>query len=261
MGKQVKGHTQWTSRTTTGKGCAVELNVEIWLMWKIETTGDQNGRRRNISVWDQISKAMNQTHYLSAMKRKPSREEHKIALASASQDIHWCHLPGHTSEFPCFWKESWVIQEKHAIAKQSESTSLVTEKPVKKKKKTSTKICLDWHALSSLVSVSLHNPGEYHITDQWNSSFPGALRSVQSVSCVQLFATPRTAACQASLSITNSQSLLKLMCIESAMQSNHLICHSLLKASVFHSIRVFSNESLLCITWPKYSSFSIGLSN
>ena len=135
MGKQVKGHTQWTSRTTTGKGCAVELNVEIWLMWKIETTGDQNGRRRNISVWDQISKAMNQTHYLSAMKRKPSREEHKIALASASQDIHWCHLPGHTSEFPCFWKESWVIQEKHAIAKQSESTSLVTEKPVKKKKK------------------------------------------------------------------------------------------------------------------------------
>ena len=73
--------------------------------------------------------------------------------------------------------------------------------------------------------------------------------SVQLLSCARLFATPRTAACQASLSITNSQSLLKLMSIESVMPSNHLIlCHPLLLLpSLFRSIRVFSNESVLHI--------------
>ena len=89
--------------------------------------------------------------------------------------------------------------------------------------------------------------------------------SVQSLSCVQLFATPWTAAHQASLSITNSWSLLKLMSIESVIPSNHLIlCHPLLLLpSIFPSIRVFSNESVLCIRWPKYwsFSFSIRLSN
>ena len=89
--------------------------------------------------------------------------------------------------------------------------------------------------------------------------------SVQSLSHVQLFVTPWTAACQASLYITNSQSLLKLMPIESVMPSNHLIlCHpALLPPSIFPSIRVFSNESVLCIRWPKYwsFSFSIGTSN
>ena len=71
-----------------------------------------------------------------------------------------------------------------------------------------------------------------------------------------------TAACQASLSITNSQSLLKLMSIESMMPSNHLIlCHPLLLLpSIFSSIRVFSNESILCIKWPKYCSFSFNIS-
>ena len=75
---------------------------------------------------------------------------------------------------------------------------------------------------------------------------------------VQLFVTPWTAARQASLSITNSWSLLKLMSIESVMPSNHLIpCHPfLLPPSIFPSIRVFSNESPLCIRWPKYWSFS-----
>ena len=74
------------------------------------------------------------------------------------------------------------------------------------------------------------------------------------LSCVQLFATPGTAACQASLSFTISQSLLKLMSIESAMPSNHLIlCHSLfLLPSIFFSIRIFSNELALCVRWPKY---------
>ena len=78
-----------------------------------------------------------------------------------------------------------------------------------------------------------------------------------SLSHVRLFATPWTAACQASLSITNSQSLLKLMSIE-LVPSNHLIlCHLLLLLpSVFPSIRVFSYESVLCIRWPKYWSFS-----
>ena len=88
------------------------------------------------------------------------------------------------------------------------------------------------------------------------------LLSVQSLSHVQLFATPWTAACQASLSITNAQSLLKLMSIESVMPSNHLIlcCPLLLLPSVFPSIRVFSNESVLRIRWPKYWSFSFSIS-
>ena len=87
--------------------------------------------------------------------------------------------------------------------------------------------------------------------------------SVQSLSHVQLFATPWTAAYQASLSITNSWSLLKLKFIELVMPSNHLIlCRPLLfLPSIFPSIRVFSNESVLCIRWPKYWSFSISHSN
>ena len=88
---------------------------------------------------------------------------------------------------------------------------------------------------------------------------------VQSLSCVQLFVTPRTAACQATLSITNSKSLLKLMSMESVMPSNHLILRRslLLPPSIFPSIRGFSNESVLPIRWPKYwsFSFSIGPSN
>ena len=85
--------------------------------------------------------------------------------------------------------------------------------------------------------------------------------SVQSLSRVRLFVTPWTAACQASLSITNSWSLLKLMSIELVMPSNHLIlCHPLLPPSSFPSIRVFSNESVLCIMWPKYWSFSFNIS-
>ena len=86
--------------------------------------------------------------------------------------------------------------------------------------------------------------------------------SAQSLSCVQLFATPWTAALQASLSITNSWSSLKLMSIESVMPSNHLIlCRPLLLLpSIFPSIRVFSNELVLRIRWPKYWSFSFSIS-
>ena len=86
--------------------------------------------------------------------------------------------------------------------------------------------------------------------------------SVQSLSFVRLFATPWTAACQASLSITNSRSLPKIMFIELVMPSNHLILYRplLLPPSIFPSIRVFSDESALHIRWPKYWSFSLNIS-
>ena len=88
------------------------------------------------------------------------------------------------------------------------------------------------------------------------------IQSVQSLSCAQLFVTPWTTALQVSLSITNSQSLLKLMSIKSVMPSNYLIlcCPLLLSPSIFPSIKVFSNESGLHIRWPKYRSFSFNIS-
>ena len=87
--------------------------------------------------------------------------------------------------------------------------------------------------------------------------------SVQLFGHVQFFATPWTAVHQASLSASNAWSLLKLMSIQPVMQSNHLILYHplLFLPSVFPSIRVFSNESVLCIRWPKYWSFSISPSN
>ena len=93
------------------------------------------------------------------------------------------------------------------------------------------------------------------LSSTWNSSD-------ESLSHVQLFETPWTAARQASLSITISQSLLKLTSIESVMPSNHpILCYPLLLLpSIFPSIRVFSNESVLCIRWPKYWSFSFSIS-
>ena len=97
---------------------------------------------------------------------------------------------------------------------------------------------------------------KYSQSNSWQSS------SVQSLSHVWLFATPWTRACQASLSITNSRSLFKLISIESVMPSNHLIlCRPLrLLPSIFPSNRVFSNDSVLCIRWPKYWSFSFNIS-
>ena len=93
----------------------------------------------------------------------------------------------------------------------------------------------------------------------WKWCFVG---SVQSLSHIQLFATPQTAARQASLSITNSRSLPKLMSTELVMLSNHLIpcCPLLLLPSIFPSIRVFSSESVFRIRWPKYWSFSFSIS-
>ena len=99
----------------------------------------------------------------------------------------------------------------------------------------------------------------------WTVAAGGAgegFSSVQSLSRVRLFVTPWTTARQASLSITNSQSSLKLMSIELVMPSNHLIlCHPLLlPPSIFPSIRVFSKEAVLRIRWPKYWSFSFSIS-
>ena len=91
---------------------------------------------------------------------------------------------------------------------------------------------------------------------------PVTFYSVWSLSRVLLFATPWTTACQPSLFITNTQSLLKIMSIESVMPSNHLILGRplLLSLSIFPSIRVFSNESVLHIRWPKYWSYSFSIS-
>ena len=99
----------------------------------------------------------------------------------------------------------------------------------------------------------------FHMVATYSTQGMVQLSSVQLLSRVQLFATPGTAACEASLSITRS--LLKLMSIESVMPSNHLIlcCPLLLLSSIFPSIRVFSNESVLCIRWPKDWSFSFSI--
>ena len=132
-----------------------------------------------------------------------------------------------------------------------------------------------WHLLWKLVRMTSLMTPEYHyclgFKHNWYGSFfekisftisSFVLGSLHLFSRDQLFATPWTAACQASLSI-NSQSLLKLMFIESLMPSNHIIfCHPLLLTySIFPSYRVFSNESVLCIRWSKYWTFSISPSN
>ena len=107
------------------------------------------------------------------------------------------------------------------------------------------------------IEDQIHNKVASMKTTNTNYSFS----SVQLLSCVQLFATPWTAARQASLSIINSQSPPKPMSIESVMPSNHLIlCRPLLLPSIFPSIRVFSTESALHIRWPKYWSFSFNIS-
>ena len=109
-----------------------------------------------------------------------------------------------------------------------------------------------WWSHKSTHVIKMHRTKYTHIS----------ACSVQLLHCVRLFATPWTAVLQASLSISNSQSLLKLMSIELVMSSNSLIlCHLLLLLpSIFPSIRVFSNESVLHIRWPKYWSFSFSIS-
>ena len=115
--------------------------------------------------------------------------------------------------------------------------------------------------LFSFVQIQLGNLHILSSRSRMHSVSPQCT-SVQSLSHIRCFSTPRTAAHQASLSITNFQSLLKLVSIESVMPPNHLIlCRPLLLLpSIFASIRVFSNESVLRIRWPKYWSFSFRIS-
>ena len=113
------------------------------------------------------------------------------------------------------------------------------------------------------MSVFIPIPKKGNAKECWNYCTIGPISVwVQSLSCVQLFVTPWTASRQASLYITNSQSLLKLMLVPSVMPSNHLIlcCLILLPPSIFPSIRVFSNELVLCIRSPKYWSVSFSSS-
>ena len=116
--------------------------------------------------------------------------------------------------------------------------------------------------LLKLMSIESVMPSNHLILCRPLLLLPQSFPALGSFTMSQLFATPWTAAPQASLSITNSQSLLKLMSIELVMLSNHLIlCHPLiLLPSISPSIRVFSNESALCIRWLKYWSFSFDIS-
>ena len=136
-------------------------------------------------------------------------------------------------------------------------------KKIKLTLKVSTSISLaTFPALNVQVMLAANSDGWLHVnlTSQWVTQIQ--LSSVQSLSRVQLFETPWIAARQASLSITNSRSLFKLMSIESVMPSSHLIlCRPLLLLPpIPPSIRVFSNESTLRIRWPKYWSFSFNIS-
>ena len=108
---------------------------------------------------------------------------------------------------------------------------------------------------------NLHNSEWTSLVLLFSSLWVTQFNSAQSLSCVQLFVIPWTAACQACLSITNSWSLLKLVSIELVMPLNHLIlcCSLLFLPSIFPSIRIFSNESVLRIKWPKYWSFSFSI--
>ena len=116
------------------------------------------------------------------------------------------------------------------------------------------------HSLLSLPLSSHPTPLGHHKMPGWTPHFSNVV--VQSLGYFLFFVTPWTAARQASLSLTISWSLLKLVSIESVMPSNHLIlCRPfLLLPSIFPSITIFSNESALCIRWPKYWSFSFGIS-
>ena len=121
-----------------------------------------------------------------------------------------------------------------------------------------------WHFIFQIVIYGHQTPpSSTHTHTQKHKQLEASVQfsSVQSLSCVRLFAIPWTAVCQASLSI-KSWSLLKLMCIESLMSSNHLIlcCRLPFPPSIFPSIRDFSNESVLHIRWPKYWSFSFSIS-
>ena len=157
---------------------------------------------------------------------------------------HFCLLPPWASLWLQVLEMPWI----HSVPRQAQDSS----------RRSRNQLCLTsssgqlnnvpsyWFSLLSFFEIELP---ETSVALQFNS--------VQLLSGVWFFASPWTAARQASLFITNSRILLKLMSIESVMPSNHLIlCCPLLLPSIFPSIRVFSSQSVLCIRWPKYWSFS-----
>ena len=151
------------------------------------------------------------------------------------------------------------------MEKQTWVQSLSQEDPLEKEMATHSST-LGWEIPQAEKPGGLQSMWSKTVRGDWvtDTGPPPELQfsSVQSLSRVHIFATPWTAARQASLSITNSQSLLKLMSIESLMPSNHLIlcCPLVLLPSISPRIRVFSNESVLHIGWPKYWSFSFSIS-
>ena len=151
-----------------------------------------------------------------------------------------CHWKKSRTKSKNTWRQRKMIMQKFKICG-------IQQKQFKREFYTS---------LPNETKINVSQPGKGHIEPSVQFS------SVQSLSHVWFFVTPWTAAHQASLSITNSQSLLKLMSITSVMPSNHLILWHplLLLPSIFLSTRVFSNELVLHIRWPKYWSFSFSIS-
>ena len=157
-----------------------------------------------------------------------------------------CHMGNHMKKFCLNLTSTVWDQMQHQISSIWEAFKFRIAPSVRELLTSNTLICV-FRAQDSLVTIS-----NWHL----------CLVVVQLLSHVWLFVTPWTVPCQASLSFTISWSLLKLISIESVVPSNYLIlCHPLLLLpSIFPSIRVFSNESVLCIRWPKYWSFSFSIS-
>ena len=221
-----------------GKGYYISLNLSENYFWSVLNICDL------VSLLDKHCPV---TAFLS----------HFLNTILASSHTFFGVFPGHAGG-----KESTCHCRKH---KKIWVGSLVQEDLLEKEMATCSSILawkIPWTEEPGRATV--HGP--QRVRHDWVTKHTQAhvcfLSSVQSLSCVRLFATPWTAARQASLSITNSQSLLKLMSIESVMPSSHLIlcCPLLLPPSLFPSIRVFSDESVLCVRWPEYWSFSFSIS-
>ena len=237
LGKKVlkidKRGMVWTLHSALGKSVPYKCNLDWRQMWqKASTCNFLSGEGSIPSSLSWVLSLSNQEGL-----------DHSLGCRSYSCLCRDQHVLAFKEQMPCLFlhhpEMSWLfIMEKRAI-----HAHYVSSHP---------------HQFTSpLASV-----GFIFILKGFCEHLHSQFSSVQSLSCVWLFATPWTAACQASLSITNPWSLLRLMSIKSVMPSNHLIlCRPLLlPPSIFPSIRVFSNESVLHIRCPKYWSFSFSIS-